>query len=68
MAIVKYSMGGAITSVRDQDSVEKREDAPPAAETATLMLVCGKCGIQHMVAKTEQRICCGAVIKTDRLS
>lgn len=68
MAILKYSMGGPITSIRDQDSVEKREEVIPVDEQATLVILCNKCGIQHMISAIEQRICCGSIIKTDQLS
>jgi len=66
MALIKYSIG-PITSVKDKDSVEEREDITPVMEE-TVLLLCKKCGLQHMIFKNEKRACCGAMIKTDELS
>lgn len=66
MAFVKYSVGGPITSVEDKDGVEKREEATNncTAEQAGYIVVCGKCGIQHLLLNAEDnRICCGQVLK-----
>ena len=70
MAMIKYSVGGPITSIEDQDSVEKKEDPilTAATEQANVLLVCQKCGIQHMISNGESRTCCGSLIKTDCLS
>ena len=69
MAFIKYSMGGPITSVEDNESVEKREEVgTPLVTTATHMVICKKCGLQHMISENETRVCCGTSIKTDKLS
>lgn len=77
MALVKYSIGGPITSVverrSNEDSVEKREEAPletAATDEASYIIVCGKCKIQHMILAAElSRACsCGNTVKLGDLS
>jgi hypothetical protein len=73
MAFIKYSVGGPITSVKDENSVEKREDKLPSNSMEDRMshiIVCTKCGIQHMILQGElSRSCfCGHIIKIAELS
>lgn len=67
MAMIKYSIGGPITSVEDKDGIEKREEAPNncIAEQAGYIVVCDKCGIQHMLLKGEDRSCCGKTLQVN---
>ena len=67
MALIKYSIG-PITSVKDKDSVEERENPASAATDKSVMVLCKKCGLQHMIANSETRVCCGKSIKTDEMS
>lgn len=69
MALIKYSIGGPITTIKDENSVEKREEAPTNNQPSYI-IVCGKCQIQHMILHSEQsRTCsCGNNIKLGDLS
>lgn len=67
MALIKYSIG-PITSVKDKDSVEKREEPVSTDTEKNVMVLCKKCGLQHMVSKSESRVCCGSSVRTDNLS
>jgi hypothetical protein len=67
MALIKYSIG-PITSVEDKDSVEKREDSISTATEKAILVLCKKCGIQHMVSTGEARVCCGNSVDADKLS
>jgi len=71
MAFIKYSIG-QITEIKDQDSVEKREEAVSnsMSDQSSYIIVCKKCGIQHMILQGElARACfCGNVIKLGDLS
>lgn len=73
MALMKYSVGGPITSVRDQESTEKREENAPQdsmADQTSYIIVCKQCQIQHMILQGEvKRTCfCGNIIKLGDLS
>lgn len=67
--IKKYSIGGHITHVEDNDNIENRESCDVSSGNcgnATLLVVCDGCGIQHMIIKNENRICeCGYKLKSD---
>lgn len=69
MAFIKYSVG-QITSVRDKDSIEKKEENNSMADKMSLLIVCSKCGLQHMILQGElKRTCfCGNIIETNKLS
>lgn len=66
--ITKYSMGGPITSIEDEDSVEQMEENNVIAAQENFIIICKKCGIQHMMLKVETRVCCGIVMEFDKLS
>lgn len=73
MAFIKYSVGGPITSVRDEESTEKREETPPQSsmiDQTSYIIACKQCGIQHMILQGElARACfCGNIIKLGDLS
>lgn len=72
MAIMKYSIGGTITSVRDEDSTEKHEESAPQVigDQKSYIIVCCKCDIQHMILQaTPEKTCfCGNIIKLNSLS
>lgn len=57
--IIKYSIG-QITEVKDKESVEKREEKEMLMGDA--MTYCKKCGLQHLIVKGEDRVCCGEKI------
>lgn len=70
---MKYSIGGPITSVRDEDGTEKREESMPQDsmnDQTSYIIVCNKCGLQHMILQGElARACfCGNIIKLGDLS
>jgi hypothetical protein len=60
MSMIKYSIG-QITSVEDKEGVEERELA--TAELTGRLIICKKCGIQHMISKGDSVICCGDEIR-----
>lgn len=66
MAFVKYSVG-QITTVEDKDGVEKREELNSNANTELTgnLVVCGKCGLQHMIAQGSKAVCCGNTIRSN---
>lgn len=67
--IMKYSIGGPITSVEDQESIERKEDVVPATMSESInVVICKKCGLQHMIEKNEIRLCCDKSIKSSQLS
>jgi len=73
MALMKYSIGGPITGVKDEDSIEKREENMPEtsmAEQTSYIIICKQCHIQHMILQGElTRACfCGNIIKLGDLS
>lgn len=73
MALMKYSVGGPITTVRDEESTEKREEsvAPNSmTDQSSYIIVCKQCQIQHMILQGEiSRTCfCGNIIKLGDLS
>lgn len=69
MAFIKYSVG-QITSVRDKDSIEKKEENNSMTDKMSLLIACSKCGLQHMILQGElKRACfCGNLIETNKLS
>ena len=65
MALIKYSIGGKITSVEDSDSIEQREAALEIQnDSGAKLVVCKKCGLQHMISVDNKNICsCGALLQ-----
>jgi hypothetical protein len=55
---IKYSVGGAITSVEDKDGIEQREVDDTEIKCEGAMIATCKCGMQHMLMKEEVRVCC----------
>lgn len=73
MALIKYSIGGPITTIKDEESTEKREEnltQNAMAEQPSYIIVCKQCHIQHMILQGEaSRACfCGNIIKLADLS
>lgn len=60
--MIKYSIGGPITSIKDENSVEEKENTN-ALDQVINVIVCKKCGLQHALIKNEQRICCGQLVE-----
>lgn len=62
MAIKKYSMGGPITSVKDKDSIEQKEEKEDITDGK--LAVCSKCGIQHLLVNEKSKKCaCGNLVQ-----
>ena len=63
---VKYSIGGSITSIKDKDGIDSREESTTLAEKqADKLIICGGCGIQHalFLEEGERKCSCGRIIK-----
>jgi hypothetical protein len=63
MALIKYSIGGQITSVVEADSIQEKEPTTTAVKFDKLA-ICNNCGIQHLVADEHTCTCdCGNTIR-----
>ncbi len=61
--IVKYSIGGPITSVVEADEVQEKEPII-IPEQLNKLAVCNECGIQHLVTdKRTYKCACGNIIR-----
>lgn len=55
--IIKYSIGGSITSVADKDGIEVREEN--TKEIDGKRASCDKCGLQYVIKDGDSVRCCG---------
>jgi hypothetical protein len=60
--IIKYSIGGSITSVVENDSVQEKEEVEIAPKFNKLA-ICNNCGVQHLIDGIVCTCECGNVIK-----
>jgi hypothetical protein len=63
--LIKYSIGGPITSIEDKDVVEKREEKHIDITDDDKIAICSKCGIQYMikVSQDTNKCSCGGIVQ-----
>lgn len=64
MSLIKYSIGGPIISIKDADCIENKEETPAVIYDKQMnIVVCKKCGLQHMLLNNKDSVCCGEKLK-----
>lgn len=63
MSFIKYSIGGQITSVTDDNSVEEKEVVATTKAGFDKLAVCNNCGLQHAIDEHGCTCACGNTIR-----